>query len=1149
MKHLPLLILFLIFSRVTVGQINPNFRSKQIQINQDSTKLDSCLILPSTVKVFLHDTLISPNFYRINTQNSYFVPSKDLQKLTSILHISYRVFPYPINQTYVQRELSQIISNSPKEKAFSFLRQTEGQNPFGNSLINKRGSLSRGISFGNNQDVVVDSKLNLQLSGRLNNRVHILAALSDNNIPLQPDGNTQQIQDFDRIFVKLFDEKKEVTLGDYELESPHGKFMQFYRKVQGGKFSGKFNLGTQQTNHWKTTVGGSISKGKYNKMEIQGTEGNQGPYRLRGKNNETYIVVLAGSEKIYIDGQLLTRGEQNDYVINYNTAELSFTPNRPINSNSRIVAEFEYSEENYTRFLLFNSNEIQLRKANFHINFYSEQDNKNQSLDQNLSNTHKKLLSQVGDQLDLAQIPRIDTVEFSNDRVLYKKTIRTIEGKSYEIYQHSTNPDSAILQVSFSYVGENNGNYLPVKSSANGRVYEWIAPLDGLPQGSYEPLAQLTSPESHQMLSMGGEIQFDPTTSSSFEIALSNKDLNTFSPIDDGNNKGYAMDLELKKLLSLKDTSITVQTTASYRFIHENFNEIEPFEEVEYERDWNIEPQNQFSSEHFFKVGSQLNYRSNGQIGYELAYRKRRNNYKGIRHSSHINLNTKSFQLTFSGNLLNTDQELLTTNFLRHKLDLSKALSFGTIGIQTESERNLWTQREMQEILNNSFAFESIQFYLKSPKKSGNQLTAHYKLRTDQLPLEQKLREHTQSEDFGLSYQLLKNPNNQIKTSASYRRLKILNQEITDQQPENTILGRLEHQFRAGRGLFQSNTFYEIGSGLEAEKEFSYIEVAPGQGVYRWKDYNENGIKELDEFEVANFQDEANYIRIFTPSNNYQRVYTNEFRQTLQLRLNKLKTKKGILSVLSRLRNRLAYRINQKSTNKSFDSYANPFSPKWNHNELISLSSGIQNTLTYKKKGAKTSWDYILLHNRNKQLLANGFDKTQIRQNGIRFRWHFNGPHQISNRTDRGTKQFSSEFFNNKNYEIDFIKNNINLKLQPTLKWQIGFNYQYEYKENQLGEEKAEVHSLGNEIQFALRKNGNLVLSSSYLNVSYGAPVNTSLAYEMMEGFLPGNNATWNLGFHQKISKTFQLRISYNGRYSEGENIIHTGNMELRAQF
>ena len=44
--------------------------------------------------------------------------------------------------------------------------------------------------------------MDLRLSGKIGNGIEITAALTDNNIPLQPDGTTQQIQDFDKVFIQ-----------------------------------------------------------------------------------------------------------------------------------------------------------------------------------------------------------------------------------------------------------------------------------------------------------------------------------------------------------------------------------------------------------------------------------------------------------------------------------------------------------------------------------------------------------------------------------------------------------------------------------------------------------------------------------------------------------------------------------------------------------------------------------------------------------------------------------------------------------------------------------------------------------------------------------------------------------------------------------
>ena len=339
-------------------------------LNRDTILLDSMLILPETVKVFHNNQEIDKNWYVIEEGRGQFIPLQHLKYLGGSVRITYRIFPYNVLKRVYHRDLSQLNHfGITKPRTYGLGRKQKAVGTFANSQLQKQGNYSRGISYGNNQDVVVNSNLNLQLSGKLTEDINILAAISDNNIPIQPDGNTQRINDFDRIYIQLYDESKELTLGDYEVESPTGNYMQFYKKVQGGRFSGLIAKGKKNDNELKSTISASIAKGKFNRMEIPGSEGIQGPYRLTGVNNETFIVVLAGSEKVFVDGKLLTRGEKNDYVINYNTAELSFTTNQPITRNSRIIVEFEYSEENYSRYLIFNSNEYKTKAGKIWFNF------------------------------------------------------------------------------------------------------------------------------------------------------------------------------------------------------------------------------------------------------------------------------------------------------------------------------------------------------------------------------------------------------------------------------------------------------------------------------------------------------------------------------------------------------------------------------------------------------------------------------------------------------------------------------------------------------------------------------------------------------------------------------------------------------------
>ena len=121
-------------------------------------------------------------------------------------------------------------------------------------------------------------------------------------------------------------------MGDFETRSsPDFYFLKYYKKAQGISALTNFKLGPKKESPLlRISASGAIAKGKVARNTFLGTEGNQGPYRLKGTNNESFIIVLSGTERVFLNGELMVRGQQNDYTIDYNTAEITFTPKRLI---------------------------------------------------------------------------------------------------------------------------------------------------------------------------------------------------------------------------------------------------------------------------------------------------------------------------------------------------------------------------------------------------------------------------------------------------------------------------------------------------------------------------------------------------------------------------------------------------------------------------------------------------------------------------------------------------------------------------------------------------------------------------------------------------------------------------------------------------
>lgn len=1162
------LLLPVIFVPKGLAQVFQPQQSVTIALPADTLVLDSLSLLPGSVKFQLYpsDSSVAPP--EINYQKHALIFKG---KRPDSIAVSYTRLPYNLENTYYHKDPRSLYADYTRNRNPYTIQftNTPTSNLFLNDGLTKNGNISRGISFGNNQDMVVNSNLNLQVNGRLSEDVDIMMAATDNNIPFQADGTTAQLQEFDKVFIQLNNRSTKLVVGDYQLSRPASSyFMNFYKRAQGAYLENRFVDST--TKHplvFSTRFAGAVSKGKFSRQVFFGTENNQGPYRLKGADNEPFIIVLSGTEKIYIDGKLLQRGQENDYIIDYNTGELTFTAKQLITKDKRIVAEFQYAERNYARSLFFFGEEVQSAKTKVQFSAYSEQDNKNRPLQQNLSQDQKNVLIDAGDSLDLAVYSGATEVPYNTTDILYRLTDTLIGTVLYnDVYVYSRDPDSAKYLLKFSYLGPNKGNYNLSSNSANGRVYQWVAPLDGQLQGSYEPVIPLVSPKQNQMLTAGLSHSFTASNLLSVEGVYTKNDINRFSEKDKGNDEAGGVKISAQNTSRIKNDSahqLNLLYNVNYEFVQQQFKQIERFRSVEFDRDWNrplsgnIEGDQNIASA---ELGLQ-NQKGN-EVVYGFGYFNEGTLYKGLKQSVKAQYKLKQTQLAYNGSYLNTEDNKLmqTTGFYRHKSRAAQVLGKLVLAYTDDLEHNVFKMDNSSALLPRSYNFWDWEGSLSNADSGKTKYKLYYKERRDKLSYDGVLKDSTLAYNYGAQLTTYAIKNNPITVLITYRELRLSeNIRGTFLKPDNSLLNRVEYNPRYWKGFITANVFYETGYGLENKREYYYLEVPPGQGQYTWRDYNGNTIKELNEFETAQFADQANYIRIYTPTNEYVKVLQNQFSVSFNLRpsilLKNTKSKMGKFAGLWAFQTTL--RLDNKIEDRDDLKAINPFFVE-NDTAILASNNNIRQSVFFNQSSAVFGADYTYINNQSKQLLTNGLEFKDLVSHLIRWRFNFHPSWTFFNEATFSEKSNYSEFFSSRDYKIRAYETQASLAFQPNTQFRVSGIYKYDYKTNLLEEmsvmgepirQTAYLNTIAVELRYNQTEKGSFTARFDFIKIDYNDVENSSIAYEMMNGLNNGDNYTWELVYQRNLNSNIQLSFNYNGRKSENSKVVNIGGAQIRAFF
>ncbi|MEM1054182.1 MAG: hypothetical protein AAGI52_01545 [Bacteroidota bacterium] len=455
------------------------------------------------------------------------------------------------------------------------------------SRVTTTGSITRGVVAGSNRDVSLTSGLRLDISGEVAPGVTVTGALTDTDTPIVPEGTTQTLSDFDRVFVAVDGPGLGARLGDVDLSLQGSAFASLERKVQGATLSlavpeqGVVRGGSVE-------AGVSAVRGRFRSQGLLLRDGVQGPYRLEGDRGEPFVLVVPGSERVFWDGAALTRGR--DYTVDYGTGEITFTAARLVTAERRATVDFEFSAGGYARTLtvasgtvgLFPGRDDRSSRGTLGVRFLREADSPGLGDALGLSETDLDLIAASGPRDAIVPGETLVPFEEESPFVLYSARDTTVAGETYRIFVPASAEADSVFRVRFSRVRAGEGTYRRAGQALNGILYEWVGPVGG----DYVPFRILPRPASRSVLDVRGEVLVTPGVVAFAEGARSVDDVNTLSGLDpDGGAGAYETGLRFDGL-ALGPGVLTGGITRRQRA--SEFRTLDRVRRVDFNRRWNL---------------------------------------------------------------------------------------------------------------------------------------------------------------------------------------------------------------------------------------------------------------------------------------------------------------------------------------------------------------------------------------------------------------------------------------------------------------------------------------------------------------------------------------------------------------------------------
>jgi hypothetical protein len=1158
----------------------------------DSLKLPDGSLYRGTVKIFFDNLQLDSTRFRIDHQNGIiYLRYLFFDNQPHTIEVRYRTLPFQFKSEYARRELIVPIDSLMQDtvaQVTTIAKRAPLDDIFEGTKLRKSGSIVRGVTVGSNQDLNVNSGFRLQLEGELADGVEVSAALTDENTPIQPEGTTQTIQEFDRVFVEVRSKNATATLGDFNLDLAGTEFANLFRRLQGGKVEGRYDFGVVNS---EALLGFALARGRFAINNFNGLDGVQGPYRLTSPEGRAFIVVLAGSERVYVDGVLQTRGQNNDYIIEYGTGEIFFQPRRLITAQSRIVVDFQFTERIFPRNFLASKIKTDWfgGKLSLQTSYLSESDDENAPIEFNLTEEQRKKIAEAGTNRFLANDTSafVGTDNAGRPRGSYARVDTVVNGQPVQIFRYvGQGVAGAFWSPSFSLVSEGRGSYRRVSFG----IFEFVG--EGL--GNYVPFRLLPIPTAQNVLDFGMKAAPFESLTLQAEGAISDNDLNKLSTLDDASRRStaykFGFNFAPKTLTLFGKNYGRLELNASQRFTDAQFAFIDRTLPVEFEREFNLID---FDGRSLFTAQTSERLRNASllyapinavQVRYAFGDARRdtlfsstrqtldveaRKDSLGRLHYNAAYTQSRNAQTNERAKWLRQQAQLELQFFPTTSLTLIPFLTIERSAKQTRSISADTLRPDSHEILDLTAGTRLPIFF-------GQSATVSLGYRADQLFDsrffgDSRLIPASIARTVMLDWRLL--PLEEWVAQLNFtNRLRTFSERFKEKGnlDAETFLLRFQVRYTPFRSAIEAEWLYDVQTEKAARTERQFFVVPNGAGNYIWRDRNGNGFKEFDEFVPLAFigdvgDDTLQYILRTFPSDELFPTIDLKTSFRLRLRPARIIREKTTFarSAIAALSSETLFRVEERSTETDLRSiYLLNFSKFLNDQTTLAGNFTIQQDV-FLFENDITNVRFRFQQRTSQNQFSLGVEKRLFAERSMRFvtRIGYELGFELNllssyNRSRAAGLTGASFVETGRQFEINTVSVSPDISYRPFQDLEFGFRANFEQRVDErpaktLGgvSAKSNINSQQIRSTYSFRGKGRLNAQLERLQTTLRDADFFNAVFELTGGNAIGTTLIWRIDADYRVSNYITASGGYDGRALPIGRTIHTARAEVRAVF